>query len=206
MAAAAPEAAETAPPEAAARPTGNRLDLKKAKVLIVDDSQQALEILAQALLGFGVRNPHQARSCEEVAKVLERESFDLIILDGEMPTKDGFDLTTHVRASPGSPNYTAPIMILSSFTPRHKITRARDTGANLVLTKPIIPAILLERMEWLARSPRLFVTSPGYCGPDRRFKKVPLPEGIAERRADDLRLIAQPERAMSQNEIDSLFG
>ncbi len=175
-------------------------------MLIIDDSQQALEILAQALLGFGVRSPTQARSCEEVVHRLERETFDLVILDGEMPTQDGFDLTTHIRSDPKSPNYTVAIMILSSFTPRHKVVRARDAGANLVLTKPIVPGILLERMEWLARNPRLFVTSDGYCGPDRRFKKVPLPDGAVERRADELRMLAQPERAMSQNEIDSLFG
>ena len=99
-----------------------------------------------------------------------------------------------------------PVMLLSSFTPRKKIMRARDAGANLVVTKPIIPGVLLGRIEWLARTTRLFVTSPGYCGPDRRFKKVPLPEGIPERRAENIRLTAQPERAMSQNEVDSIFG
>lgn len=183
-----------------------RLDLKRVKMLIVDDNQQAIDILVQALLGFCVRNPVRARSYEEAAEFLSVDTFDLVIADGEMPERDGFDLTELIRSNPDSPNYTVPIMILSSYTPRQKVIRARDAGANLVVTKPIIPAVLLGRLEWLAKHPRQFVTSPGYSGPDRRFKKVPLPEGIPERRADTLRLTAQPERAMSQNEIDSIFG
>ena len=196
-----PEVAETR-----RNPGGSRLDLKRARVLIVDDNQQALEILALALLGFCVRNPSQARSVDEAVRLLDHDQFDLIIVDGEMPEHDGFDLAGHVRSNPGNPNFTVPIMLLSSFTPRQKVMRARDAGVNVVVTKPIVPSVLLGRIEWLARNPRQFVTSDGYCGPDRRFKKVPLPEGIAERRADAMRLIAQPERAMSQNEIDSIFG
>ncbi len=193
--------------EAARRSTGgSRLDLKRARVLIVDDNQQSLEILAQALLGFCVRNPTQSRSVEDAVRLLGSDQFDLIIVDAEMPEHDGFDLAGYIRSNPGNPNFTVPIMLLSSFTPRHKVTRARDAGVNVVIAKPIVPAVLLGRIEWLARHPRQFVTSDGYCGPDRRFKTVPLPEGIPERRADAMRLIAQPERAMSQNEIDSIFG
>ncbi len=190
------------PPVAAA----SRIDLKRARLLIVDDNQKALDILAQTLLGFGVRNPLQASSAAEAMRFLDNDSLDLLIVDGEMPELDGFALTEHVRSEPASVNYTVPIMILSSFTPRDKVIRARDAGANLVVTKPIVPAVLLGRLEWLARNNRQFITSPGYRGPDRRFKKAPLPEGMAERRADEIKLIAQPERAMSQNEIDSIFG
>lgn len=184
----------------------SRLDLKRVKMLIVDDNAQALEVLVQALLGFCVRSPVRARGYAEAADFLASDTFDLVIADGEMPGMDGFDLTELIRSNPENPNYTVPIMILSSFTPRQKIVKARDAGANLVVTKPIVPGVLLGRLEWLAKHPRQFVTSANYSGPDRRFKKVPLPEGIPERRADTLRLTAQPERAMSQNEIDSIFG
>ncbi len=191
-----------------ARPIGaaSRLDLKRAKVLIVDDNQPSLDILAQTLKGFGVRNLTQARSGADAIQVLVREAFDVVIVDGEMPVQDGFDLAENIRADTGGPNYTVAIVLLTSFTPRDKIMRARDAGVNLVVTKPLVPGVLLGRLEWLARNTRQFVTSPGYCGPDRRFKKVPLPEGIPERRAEEIKLISQPERAMSQNEIDNIFG
>jgi len=65
--------------------------------------------------------------------------------------------------------------------------------------------VLLARMQWLAQNNRAFVTSDTYNGPDRRFKAVPLPVGVAERRTEALRLMAAPERELSQDEISSLF-
>ncbi len=184
----------------------SRLDLKGAKVLAVDDNPQSLAILVQTLLGFGVRDPTQVRNGPDAMRLLASETFDVVIVDGEMPDQDGFDLAQAIRRETSGANYTVPIMLLTSFTPRHKVMRARDVGINLVVTKPIVPSALLARLEWLARNNRQFVTSDGYCGPDRRFKKKPLPEGITERRADEIKLVAQPERAMSQDEIDSVFG
>jgi DNA-binding response OmpR family regulator len=163
-------------------------------------------LLAQVVLGFGVRNVVQCREVAEALAKMEKELFDLIIVDGEMPEQDGFHLTHQVRAQPSGPNHTVPILLVSGFTPRDKIIRARDAGANLVVTKPIVPGVLLSRIEWLAKSRRQFVSSPNYCGPDRRFKKQGPPLGMEERRAEAIRLTAQPERAMSQDDINALFG
>ena len=60
-------------------------------------------------------------------------------------------------------------------------------------------------MLWIAQRSRSFISDPGYCGPDRRFRTVPLPDGTFERRNADLILTAKPERDLSQDEIDGLF-
>jgi hypothetical protein len=52
----------------------------------------------------------------------------------------------------------------------------------------------------------MFVSGPSYTGPDRRFHRVPLAEGMAERRNAEIELTAKPERALSQDEIDGLFA
>lgn len=84
--------------------------------------------------------------------------------------------------------------------------RARDSGATMVLKKPISPSNLANCMEWLARSKREFVNSPTYFGPDRRFRKQAPPDGQPERRAEAIALTSTLDRAMSQDDIDSLFG
>lgn len=186
--------------------SSSRLDLRKSKVLLVDDNPQSLELLTQLMLGFRVEKASGCRSADEARELLSIVIFDLIIIDGEMPNEDGITLTHHIRRQPELPNYTAPIMLVSGHTPMDKVVRARDAGASMVLRKPISPAVLLARIEWLARNTREFVTTATYCGPDRRFQHLPLPDGQDERRADALALAAHPERAMSQNEVDALFG
>lgn len=184
----------------------HRIDLRQARILVADDNSQALAIMSQVLLGFCVRHVTVCRSVDEALPLIEKSPFDLLIIDAEMPGKDGFDLTHYVRLNPRSPNFTVPILLMSGLTPLNKITKARDSGANLVLLKPVVPGALLGRIEWLARCQREFVISDSYRGPDRRFQRGAPPPGVDERRAEDIRLLSQPERAMSQNEIDSIFG
>ncbi|RYG87610.1 MAG: response regulator, partial [Alphaproteobacteria bacterium] len=122
------------------------------------------------------------------------------------PEDDGFSLTRRLRFDSAALNATTPIIIVSGHTPLKKVARARDAGANLVVKKPIAPSTLLDRIARLGRHVRQFVISDAYVGPDRRFRKGPLPAGIEERRAEALALTSVPERAMSQDDIDSLFG
>ena len=161
---------------------------------------------SKLMLGFRVEKANGCRSAEEARDLLASVIFDLIVIDAEMPNEDGIALTHHIRHQPELPNFTAPILLVSGHTPLEKVVRARDAGASMVLRKPISSAVLLARIEWLARNAREFVTTPTYSGPDRRFQHLPLPEGIEERRSDALALSAHPERAMSQNEVDALFG
>lgn len=184
----------------------SRLNLAKSKVLVVDDNQQSAEILTQILQGFKIGKTCASRSADEARDALLASAFDLLIVDAEMPNEDGISFVRHLRRQKDNPNFTIPIILVSAHTPADKVKKARDAGANFVVKKPIAPTILLSRIEWLARNTRDFVTSPGYCGPDRRFKNLPLPEGIAERRAEAIALATTPDRAMSQDEIDSLFG
>lgn len=182
-----------------------RLALKSVQPLIVDDNAQSLEVVSAILMGFGINRTVKCQSTAEAREILATRLFDLIIVDCEMPDEDGNALVRHIRSSPQSPNFTAPILMMSAVTPRSKVEAARDDGANFTIAKPVSPTILLERMLWIAQSSRLFISDPGYCGPDRRFRTVPLQEGVTERRNADLILTARPERALSQDEIDGLF-
>lgn len=182
-----------------------RLDLRKATALLVDDNPQSLDLLSQILLGFRLGQLKSCRSAGEARSFVAREKFDLILIDYAMPGEDGLHLARHIRSEPSLPNQTVPILILHGFTPEHMVTQARDAGANMIIRKPVAPAVLLSRIEWIARNSRQFVDSEGYCGPDRRIRSVPLSPEIPERRADVLALVGDPTRAMSQDDITALF-
>jgi len=182
------------------------MDLGRLSVLLVDDNTPSLDLMQQILAGFRVGRVTSCRRPEEAWEHASRTRFDLIVLDGEMPDEDGISLARRLRAHAGLPNFTAPIILVSAHTPQEKVFQVRDAGANLVIKKPIAPAVLLSRIQWLARSPRQFITSETYNGPDRRIRRMPLPEGQEERRADALALTANADHAMSQDEVDALFG
>ena len=194
--------AHSVQPSAAPAPC---LNVRNARALVADDNVRSMEIISQVLLGFGVRIAARCTSASEAKAELGINLFDLVIMDGEMPGEDGFDVTSHIRSEPDGPNYPVPVIIVSGFTPKRKVFHARDVGANLIIAKPIVPRVLLTKIEWLARHPRPFVACDSYCGPDRRYHNVPLKD-VTERRAGKLRLMAAPERALSQDDIDSLFG
>jgi hypothetical protein len=66
------------------------------------------------------------------------------------------------------------------------VNRARDCGAHFIMTKPLTPIAVLERVLWIAREGRRFIECDTYTGPDRRFKNEGVPPGVEGRRRDDL--------------------
>jgi len=180
-----------------------RLNLSRSSVLVVEDNPHAMEIASQIFLGFGVRQIQRATCAKEADRLAEGATFDLMLVDCELPDESGFAFVRRARAN--GPNRTTGIIVVSGYTPRSKVERARDCGAHTVLCKPLAPGLLLDRIAWIGRGARQFVESEGYCGPDRRHRNVALPPGQDERRAEALALTASPERALSQNEINSLF-
>ena len=183
-----------------------RLNLSRTKILAVDDSQQAMDILSQILLGFCVEKTIKCSSVDEATNVLTVEKVNLVIVDDRLAEKDGFNLIAWIRSNPKAVNYTTPIMLATGNPTLATVYRARDAGANCLLAKPLTPGVLLKRMQYVAHHNRDFITSDTYRGPDRRVRAQPLPEGIQERRADALRLLETPERALSQDEINSMFA
>jgi CheY-like chemotaxis protein len=158
-------------------------NLSKASVMVVDDEPFSLRLIAQTLLGFGVKSRHQCASADEAMALLKSHPVDLLIVDTEMPDKDGYDLVHWLRRS-GLDNAWVPAVMISGHTPQSKVAKARDCGANFIVARPLTPAVLLDRILWVARDIRPMLEAGDYSGPDRRFKDQGPPEGQAERRGD----------------------
>lgn len=186
--------------------SSGKVDLSRTSVLLVDDNTQSLDLIQQILTGLRVGNIRTANNPTDAREIASRTRFNLMIIDGEMPNEDGTEVTRQIRSKQDLPNFATPIIVLSAHTPMDKVFRSRDAGANLVVRKPVSPAILLSRIQWLGRNTRPFVISETYCGPDRRVRKMPLPDGVVERRAEALALTANADHQMSQDEVDALFG
>lgn len=160
-------------------------NLGDAVTMVVDDSPFSLTLTANALSGFGIRPSFAMESGAQAKGLLAEKPVDLLLVDADMPDIDGFELVRWLRRSGPNPNAFIPVIMTASHIRRGRVAEARDCGANFVVTKPFSPALLLERILWVARDTRPFLEVGDYLGPDRRFRPGPY-EGV-ERRADLLR-------------------
>ncbi|WP_312147485.1 response regulator [Brevundimonas sp.] len=156
-----------------------------AVTMVIDDSPFALELTAQAVLGFGIKVRHACSSAAEAIAVLRDHPVDLILVDCEMPGMSGYEFVRWLRRSGLEPNAFAPVIMTAAHVRRSKVSEARDCGANFLITKPFSAGVLLERIVWVARDARPFLEVGDYFGPDRRFRSEPW-EGL-ERRSEEIR-------------------
>lgn len=86
-------------------------------------------------------------TCKEARKILESESFSLIILDVMLPDGSGFDLCSELRTM----GYSTPILFLTACDDEIQIVRGLDSGADDYVTKPFKLLELLSRVRALLR-------------------------------------------------------
>lgn len=183
------------------------INLEKARALIVDDNVQSLDLLAGVLTSFGLRNIVRKESGREAREELEFRPVDLVLASAQLPEVDGYDLIRWLRREADEASRMTPAIIVTAHTRRAHVEKARDCGANFIITKPISPAVMLERILWVARGDRLFIETETYVGPDRRWRNagppVEFPDG---RRRDDKSVELSDEgHNMSQDELDMLI-
>lgn len=184
-----------------------RLNLSKASVLLIDSSQHSLDMLVQIMKGFGVAEVHRCQGVKEAERMVRSKTFDMIVIDPNLADGDGYEFLRELRHTPGSPNAYVPVILVSGHAKASDVAKARDTGANFFVAKPITPNVLLQRILFVSRDKRPFVEVGKYIGPDRRFKFEGPPSGSDGRRENDLKapLGTADEPNMSQNEIDMMI-
>ena len=118
---------------------GVRLD--DARVLIVDDDQDALDLAAAILAAKGAR----VRTCRSVAAALaivEEWHPDVLLSDIEMPGEDGYSLIRKVRKLPDSRDAKMPAIALTAYGRTQDRTVALTAGFNMHVPKPVDPGEL----------------------------------------------------------------
>lgn len=188
---------------------GSRIDLRKASILLVEPNNQAMDVLTSIFLGFGATHCLKASSFEEAQQIAHSAPLDLIACEATLQPDqpDGYEFVHWLRRSNLEPNAFAPVVLISSHTSNRNVSRARDCGAHFMITKPLAPTVLLQRILWIAQNNRTFVECASYKGPDRRFQNLGPPDGVGRRHNDlSAELGDAVERNMDQDEIDNLLS
>ena len=116
-------------------------DEKPHRVLIAEDEALIRMDLAEMLREEGYEIVGEAGDGQEAVDLAESLKPDLVIMDVKMPRRDGIDAASEIASK-----RIAPIVILTAFSQRELVERARDAGAMAYLVKPfnitdLIPAI-----------------------------------------------------------------
>ena len=111
------------------------------RILVVDDEPCTREMLEEALLRRGYECV-TASGALEAAYVLEREEFDLLLLDSLMPGRSGMDLLAAVAEYP-----YMPVVMMMGVGDTAAVAKALRGGASDCVTKPVDPEELAARLD-----------------------------------------------------------
>ena len=115
-----------------------------ARILIVDDDMNALEILRRWLAkeGYVTESAHNGQEC---LQALERSTYDVVLLDVMMPVMDGMAVCARMREHPQW--RTIPVVLLTAKDDMETRTRGMALGVSEYLTKPINKLELFARLR-----------------------------------------------------------
>ncbi len=122
-------------------------DTEALRVLIVDDSRMARKMIHRVLSNLGIQHFAEAVDGSEAIALLEKERFDLVVTDYNMPEVNGLELTEHIRSHETLSHL--PILMVTSEANQTHLSNVAQSGVNAMVDKPFEPTLvkrLLQRM------------------------------------------------------------
>jgi len=116
------------------------------RVLLVEDNA-VNQRLASRLLEKRGHSVEVAGNGLEALEALEKESFDLVLMDVQMPVMDGFEATAAIRKKEGGSGIRVPIVALTAHAMKGDREKCLAGGMDRYLTKPIRSQELDELLE-----------------------------------------------------------
>lgn len=113
------------------------------KILVVEDSAEAYRLVHNAL--GTLYKLDWAKTRKDAAQMLEKTTYDLILLDGTLPDGDGFQLCSLLQAHESWA--TIPVLMLTGRTTVMDKVMAFSVGADDFISKPFEPLELRARIE-----------------------------------------------------------
>jgi two-component system, sensor histidine kinase and response regulator len=140
-------------PAAAMNSPAGSASLAGARLLLVEDNDINREFAGELLRGEGIEVDEAVNGQEALDKV-QRQNYDGVLMDIQMPLMDGLAAARAIRAlagAPGGERFAAlPIIAMTALAMAQDAEKSRAAGMNDHVTKPIAPERLLAVLaKWL---------------------------------------------------------
>jgi CheY-like chemotaxis protein/HPt (histidine-containing phosphotransfer) domain-containing protein len=122
----------------------------RERILLVEDNITN-QLVALKILGkFNYRAEVVANGLEAI-EALQRISYDLVLMDCQMPEMDGFEATRRIRRGEAGDSHVAtPVIAMTAHAMQGDREKCLEMGMNDYVSKPVDPAVLAKVLEkWL---------------------------------------------------------
>jgi DNA-binding NtrC family response regulator len=115
---------------------------KKSSVLVVDDEDALRTVLSSELIneGYEVRS---AADGDEAISELEKNAYDMVLLDIKMPRMNGFEVLKHLKQK----HPKTKVVMLTGFADLKNAIESKKLGADDFVSKPYDLVDLLTTIE-----------------------------------------------------------
>ncbi|MCJ7612388.1 MAG: response regulator [Candidatus Aminicenantes bacterium] len=142
-------------------------------ILLAEDNVINQKIAVRILENRG-QTVTVAEDGEQVLTALDKEAFDLILMDVQMPKMDGFQATTAIRDKEKETGAHIPIIAMTAYAMKGDRERCLDAGMDDYIAKPLNPNDILARLD------RLMAKFPKRAKPSKREGKPRTSGGSGE--------------------------
>jgi PAS domain S-box-containing protein len=146
------EPQEAAPVRAPAAEAGRQKTRSPRRVLVAEDEEVHRELVAQ-LLGRRGHLVTTVTNGREALRRLELETFDILLLDLQMPELDGFQATARIRERERVMGGHLPIVAMTASVSAGDRARCLRAGMDRYVTKPLMKEALFAAVEGAAPPP-----------------------------------------------------
>ncbi len=126
-------------------------------IIAVDDNANTRRLLKELLLAFGARDLRIAGDGATALEMVNAKTPDLVLCDWQMEPMDGIAFLRHLRHKNSGAAARTPAIMLTAHTKPEVVKASMDAGANHFVAKPIVPANLLKRIQWVRADKRIFL-------------------------------------------------
>jgi CheY-like chemotaxis protein/HPt (histidine-containing phosphotransfer) domain-containing protein/anti-sigma regulatory factor (Ser/Thr protein kinase) len=117
--------------------------LDALKILVVDDNEYNRIVAKDTLESKSKAKVTAADSAKEAIKLLQQTSFDVVLMDVQMPEMNGFEATKYIRNNFEAPLKNIPIIALTASVLRSDLDKCTAAGMNSYIPKPFKPSQLI---------------------------------------------------------------
>lgn len=125
-------------------------DVLGLSILVAEDNEINQMVVKEMLEGFGASVALVGRG-DKAVEAVRTQSFDLVLMDIQMPGMDGYEATRRIRDDLG--NKAIPVIALTAHALDGDSIKSIEAGMNDHITKPIDPEVLLETVARWGRRP-----------------------------------------------------
>ena len=113
----------------------NYKSLGHRKILVVDDIEMNQQLAKHIMQSWGFTVDVAANGKEAVEKV-EKNSYDLVLMDIQMPEMDGYEATRSIRKMDNAEKRDVPIIAMTAHAMSGEAEKCKNAGMNDYISKP----------------------------------------------------------------------